>query len=76
MAGIIGTDDTIFVGLDIGTTKVCTLVGQLDADRNLRVIGVGIVPSAGMRKGGVVNLEALARAMRDVEGQGRAHFRL
>jgi cell division protein FtsA len=63
VAGIIGTDDTIFVGLDIGTTKVCTLVGQLDADRNLRVIGVGIVPSAGMRKGGVVNLEALARAI-------------
>jgi cell division ATPase FtsA len=38
VASIIGTEDTIFVGLDVGTTKVTTLVGQLDAERNLRVI--------------------------------------
>ncbi|MEK6588545.1 MAG: cell division protein FtsA, partial [Chloroflexota bacterium] len=64
---LIGTDETVFVGLDIGTTKVCLLVGQLSEERRLRVIGVGIVPSMGMRKGGVVNLEALTKAIEMVK---------
>ena len=64
MASIIGTEETIFVGLDVGTTKVTTLVGQLDAERNLRVIGAGVAPATGMRKGGVVSLEAVAQAVR------------
>ena len=63
MAAIIGTDDTIFVGIDVGTTKVCVLVGQVTPESQLRVIGVGIVPSQGMRKGGVVSLEGVARAV-------------
>ncbi len=63
MASIIGTEETIFVGLDVGTTKVTTLVGQLDAERNLRVIGAGVAPATGMRKGGVVSLEAVAQAV-------------
>ena len=63
MASILAPDERIFVGLDIGTTKICTLVGHLDEEGRVRVIGAGISPSAGMRKGGVVNLEALARAI-------------
>ncbi|OGO69644.1 MAG: cell division protein FtsA [Chloroflexi bacterium RBG_19FT_COMBO_62_14] len=63
MAGIIGTDQPIFVGLDIGTSKVCALVGHLDEDRRLRVIGVGLAQAQGMRKGGVVNLEGVAKAV-------------
>lgn len=63
MSALIGTDDPIFVGIDVGTTKVCTLVGHLGDDGRLRVIGVGIVPSQGMRKGGVVSLEGVARAV-------------
>ena len=63
MATLIGPEETVFVGLDIGTTKVCMLVGHLDLENRLRVIGVGIVPSVGMRKGGVVNLEALSKAI-------------
>ncbi|MBM3123151.1 MAG: cell division protein FtsA, partial [Chloroflexi bacterium] len=63
MASIIGTEDTIFVGLDVGTTKVTTLVGQLDAERNLRVIGAGVAAATGMRKGGVISLEAVAQAV-------------
>jgi len=49
-------EQPVIVAIDIGTTKVCALVGQLDEESRLRVIGVGIVPSLGMRKGGVVNL--------------------
>ena len=63
MATIIGSEESIFVCLDIGTTKVTALVGQLDGERGLRVIGVGVAPSAGMRKGGVVNLEELAKSV-------------
>lgn len=63
MATLIGPEGTVFVGLDIGSTKVCMLVGHLDLENRLRVIGVGIVPSTGMRKGGVVNLEALSKAI-------------
>ncbi len=63
MTTILGSDDTIYVGVDIGTSKICTLVGHPTLDGKLRVIGVGIVPAHGMRKGGVVNLEALARAI-------------
>ena len=60
---MIGSDEIIFVGVDVGTTKICALVGQLDEESRLRIIGVGIVPSLGMRKGGVVNLEGVARAV-------------
>jgi cell division protein FtsA len=63
VATLIGPEETVFVGLDIGTTKVCMLVGHLDSENRLRVMGVGTVPSMGMRKGGVVNLEALSKAI-------------
>ncbi len=67
MATFLGTDETIFVGLDIGTSKVCMLVGQTSPDGKIRVIGVGDVPARGMRKGGVVNLEALTLALRQAK---------
>lgn len=63
MATLNGADENIFVGLDLGTTKVCVLVGHLDDEGKLRVIGSGIVPATGMKKGGVVNLEAVAKAI-------------
>ncbi len=63
MTALIGQDEPIFVGLDIGTSKIAALVGHLDPEGRVRVIGLGLVPSAGMRKGGVVSLEALARAI-------------
>lgn len=48
------------VGLDIGTTKICAVVAQKDSNDGdtPRVIGVGITPSYGLRKGVVVNLES------------------
>jgi cell division protein FtsA len=56
-------EEVIFVGMDVGTTKVCALVGHLNEEGEVRVIGVGIAPSQGMRKGGVVSLEGVARAV-------------
>ena len=44
------------VGIDVGSSKVCTLVGEVDGEGDARVIGVGLVPSRGIRKGVVVNV--------------------
>src|SRR5688500_4361840 len=46
------------VGLDIGTAKVCTVVGELLEDGGVDVIGIGVAESKGLKRGVVVNLEA------------------
>ena len=46
------------VGLDIGTAKVCTVVGELLDDDGVDVIGIGVAESKGLKRGVVVNLEA------------------
>jgi len=55
------------VGIDIGTTKICTLVARVEEDRQLRIMGVGIEPSRGMKRGVMVDLEnatiAIARSV-------------
>jgi cell division protein FtsA len=51
------------VGIDVGTTKICTLVGEADAARGLRVVGVGIAPARGIRKGVVVNVQEATDAI-------------
>lgn len=53
----------IVTGLDIGTTKVACLVGELDSRGRIKVIGVGIVPARGIKKGVVVNVEAATEAI-------------
>ncbi len=47
----------IIVGLDIGTTKICSVVGEVDKNE-INIIGVGSHPSIGLRKGVVVNIES------------------
>jgi cell division protein FtsA len=47
----------LIVGLDIGTTKICCVVGEL-SQGDVNVIGIGTHPSIGLRKGVVVNIEA------------------
>jgi len=49
--------DNIVVGLDIGTTKVCAIVGEV-SDEGVDIIGFGSAPSEGLRKGAVVNIAA------------------
>ncbi|MBI4496936.1 MAG: cell division protein FtsA [Chloroflexi bacterium] len=53
-----------FAAIDVGTTKICALVGQVDRDGELQVLGVGISPSHGMKRGMVVNVEEAAAAIR------------
>lgn len=58
------TDERIIVGLDIGTTKICTVIGEVAGDGVLDIIGEGTVPSDGLRKGVVVNLERTITSVR------------
>jgi cell division protein FtsA len=64
-------DGNLVVGLDIGTTKVCAIVAEMNGDGVVDIVGVGHSPSRGLRKGVVVNIEAtvdsIRRAMEDAE---------
>ena len=54
----------LIVGLDIGTTKICAVVGEV-RDQQLDIVGLGTAPTAGgLRKGVVVNIENTVRAIR------------
>jgi len=60
--------EEIVVGIDVGTTKVCTLVGRVEDNKSIRILGVGIEPSEGIRKGMIVDLAAASQAItRSVE---------
>lgn len=52
----------IVVGLDVGTTKICCVVGEL-LEHGIEVLGVGTVPSRGLRKGVVVNIESTVKSI-------------
>jgi cell division protein FtsA len=55
--------EEIVVGIDVGTTKVCTLVGRVEDNKSIRILGVGIEPSEGIRKGVIVDLAAASQAI-------------
>ncbi|HMJ51526.1 MAG TPA: cell division protein FtsA [Polyangiaceae bacterium] len=63
MKGRLETSE-IVVGLDIGTTKVAAVVGEVDAD-GITVLGVGNVPCRGLRKGVVSNIDWTVRSIRE-----------
>ena len=53
----------LIVGLDIGTTKVCAVVGEV-ADDRVNIVGLGSHPSVGLRKGVVVSIEETVDSIR------------
>ena len=55
--------EEIIVGIDVGTTKVCTLVGRVEDNTSIRILGVGIEPSDGVKKGIIVDLGAASQAI-------------
>ena len=56
-------DSPIVVGIDIGTTKICSLIAREENPGQIRILGVGIEPSQGIRKGVVVDLAAASQAV-------------
>ena len=51
--------------IDVGTTKVCTIMGDIDEKHNARILGVGVAASQGLTKGMVVNLNEARESIRD-----------
>ena len=58
----------VVVGLDIGTTKICCVVGEV-FDDGVDIIGVGTAPSVGLKKGVVVNIESTVKSIRQAVEQ-------
>ncbi len=56
-------DEGLIVGLDIGTSKVLAIVGEVSSSGEVEVIGVGHHPSRGMKKGVVVNIESTVQSI-------------
>jgi cell division protein FtsA len=54
--------ENLIVGLDIGTTKICAIVGNL-TEEGLDIVGIGTSPSRGLRKGVVINIESTVESI-------------
>jgi cell division protein FtsA len=55
--------DNILAAIDVGSSKICTLVAEVTPDEDLRILGVGITPSQGVRKGMVDNIQEATEAI-------------
>ncbi len=57
------TDKNLVVGLDIGTSKICAIVGEISEAQEIEIIGIGINASRGLKKGVVVNIESTVQSI-------------
>src|ERR1700730_2973084 len=57
------SERNLIVGLDIGTSKVVALVGEIGLDGSIEVLGIGSQPSRGLKKGVVVNIESTVQSI-------------
>jgi cell division protein FtsA len=55
--------EAVLVGIDVGTSKVCALIGEVSADGSLTIVGKGVVPASGLKKAVVVNIEQTVRSI-------------
>ncbi len=66
--------ENIVVGLDIGTTKTCAVIGFLNENKQIEVVGVGVAPSKGLKSGVIVNIDntvaSIIKAIDDAELMG------
>lgn len=58
-----GVDSKLIVGLDIGTSKVVAIVGEVGAGGKIKIVGIGSHPSRGLKKGVVVNIESTVQSI-------------
>lgn len=56
--------EEIIVGLDIGTKKVCTIIGEGNVDETIEIIGLGVAPSSGVKRGIIVDLDQAIQAVK------------
>jgi cell division protein FtsA len=57
--------EDIIVGLEIGTSKVCAVVGETRHDGTVKILGVGQTPSRGVRKGEIVDFDTAGKCVRE-----------
>ncbi|HEV7868420.1 MAG TPA: cell division protein FtsA, partial [Chthoniobacteraceae bacterium] len=57
--------ENIVIGLEVGTSKVCAVVGETKHDGTIRILGVGQAPSRGVRKGEIVDFETASKCVRE-----------
>lgn len=57
------SDKNLLVGLDIGTSKVVAIVGEVKREQDIEVIGIGTHPSRGLKKGVVVNIDSTVQSI-------------
>lgn len=57
-------DKHLIVGLDIGTSKIGTIVGEVNPSGQIEIIGVGTYPSRGLKKGVVINIDSTVESIR------------
>ena len=55
----------IITGLDIGTTKICTIIAEVTSNEDFEIIGIGFSPSKGLKKGVVVDIDKASNAIRE-----------
>ena len=55
--------DNIYVGIDIGTTKICTVVSRKNSNGSIDILGMGHAGSNGLRKGVVINIDATVKSI-------------
>ena len=56
-------DKNLIIGLEIGTSKVVAIVGEVNSDGGIEVVGIGSQPSRGLKKGVVVNIESTVQSI-------------
>ena len=56
-------EPTTVVGIDIGTTKICALVAEVNGSNEIRILGSGVTPSKGLRKGVIINVSEATQAI-------------
>ena len=57
--------EAVLVGIDVGTSKVCALIGEVGRDGRLTIMGHGTVPASGLKKGVVINIDQTVRSIAD-----------
>ena len=57
--------EAVLVGIDVGTSKVCALIGEVSRDGRLTIMGHGTVPASGLKKGVVINIDQTVRSIAD-----------
>ena len=55
----------IYAGLEIGTSKICVVVGEVDSDGSIKILGIGQAPARGVRKGEIVDFETAQTCLHD-----------